>query len=201
MIAIPPIYAEIEGKRYAIRNKGFWYDVYRCICALNDTELTDADKWYCAYRIFFPCSDEISEKEKQKMPQDVLYGEDIENYEQALKYIAWFIDCGESTNDDIPTHAPNKTGVEMSFFQDMDLLVNSLNNAKDRDIRLTYEHWWTFVGDSASHVPTGLYKNVLETRYELQHPQKLDEYDRRFLADYRHRVVLRKNDDWLDGED
>ena len=201
MIALPPIYAEIDGKRYAIRNKGFWFDIYRCICALNDDELSDNDKWYCAFRIFFPCHNELTEEELKQYPKDVLFGENIDDFDSAIKYISWFIDCGESTNDDIQKHTAPNTGVEISFFQDMDLLVNSLNNAKDRDIRLTYEHWWTFVGDCSSHQPTGLYKSVLETRYKLQHNEKLDEFDRKFLADNRHRVILHKNDDWLDGED
>ena len=201
MIALPPIYAEIDGKRYAIRNKGFWFDIYRCICALNDDELSDNDKWYCAFRIFFPCRNELTEEELKQYPEDVLFGEDIDDFDSAIKYISWFIDCGESTNTDIPKHTATITGVEISFFQDMDLLVNSLNNAKDRDIRLTYEHWWTFVGDCSSHQPTGLYKSVLEIRYKLQHNEKLDEFDRKFLADNRHRVILHKNDDWLDGED
>ncbi len=201
MIALPPIYAEIDGKRYAIRNKGFWFDIYRCICALNDDELSDNDKWYCAFRIFFPCHNELTEEELKQCPEDVLFGEDIDDFDSAIKYISWFIDCGESTNTDIPKHTAPNTGVEISFFQDMDLLVNSLNNAKDRDIRLTYEHWWTFVGDCSSHQPTGLYKSVLETRYKLQHNEKLDEFDRKFLADNRHRVILHKNDDWLDGDD
>lgn len=201
MIALPPIYAEIDGKRYAIRNKGFWFDIYRCICALNDDELSDNDKWYCAFRIFFPCHNELTEEELKQYPEDVLFGEDIDDFDSAIKYISWFIDCGESTNTDIPKHTSPNTGVEISFFQDMDLLVNSLNNAKDRDIRLTYEHWWTFVGDCSSHQPTGLYKSVLETRYKLQHNEKLDEFDRKFLADNRHRVILHKNDDWLDGDD
>lgn len=201
MIFLPPIYAEINGKRYAIRNKGFWYDVYRCICVFNDDEITDNDKWYCVFRIFFPQKDELSKKELSELPEDVLFGEDIEDFEAALKYISWFIDCGESTNEDIPKNAKKKKGVEISFFQDMDLLVNSLNNAKDRDIRLTYEHWWTFVGDCSSHEPTGFYKSVLETRYKVQNGVKLDKYDRKFLEDNRSRVVLRKNDSWLDGED
>lgn len=201
MISLPPIYAEIDGKKYAIRNKGFWFDIYRCICALNDDELSEDDKWYCAFRIFFPCRDELTEEELKELPEDILFGDDIENFDAALKYISWFVDCGETTNDDIPKKNSSKTGVEISFFQDMDLLVNSLNNSKDRDIRLTYEHWWTFVGDCQSHKPTGLYKSVLETRYKLQHHEKLDEFDRKFLADNRNRVILHKNDNWLDGED
>lgn len=201
MISLPPIYAEINGEKYAIRNNGFWYDVYRCICALNDDELTEGDKWYAAFRIFFPCKDELSPEEISKMPSGIQFGDDIDDFDSALKYMSWFIDCGESSNDDIPKSTTTKTGVEISFFQDMDLLVDSLNNAKDRDIRLSYEHWWTFVGDCSSHQPTGLYKSVLEVRYKLQHHEKLDEFDRKFLADNRHRVVLQKHDDWLDGED
>lgn len=201
MIELPPIYAEIGEKRYAIRNMGFWFDTYRCICALNDEKLSASDKWYCAFRIFFPQKGELSDKELKDIPSDVLFGDDIQDFDSALKYIAWFIDCGESTNGDIPKKNQQKNGIEISFFQDMDLLVSSLNNSKDRDIRLTYEHWWTFVGDCYSHNPTGLYKSVLEVRYKLQHNEKLDEFDRKFLADNRNRVILRKNDDWLDGDD
>jgi hypothetical protein len=198
MISLPPVYAEFGGKKYAIRNKGNWYDVYRCICAMNDDELDDQEKWFVAFRIFFPRSDEVNTEE---YPKDVLFGEDISDVESAMKYISWFIDCGQSTNDDIPKKTNSSTGFSISFFQDMDLLVDSLNNAKDRDIRLTYEHWWTFVGDCASHNPTGLYKNVIEVRYKLQHNQKLDEFDKKILENHRNRVILRKHDDWLDGED
>ncbi len=184
MIQKPPQKAVIDGVEYKIRNDGDWYDVYRVICALNDTELSEQDRWYAALCIFYPDID--------NMP----------DMDAAAKYLSWFVDRGETENEDIPASTKNKDGVSISFFQDMDLLIDSLNAAKDRDIRLSYEHWWTFVGDVLSHEPTGLYKQVLECRYKVEHGLKLDEYDRKFLMDNRNRVVLKnKSDEWLDGDD
>lgn len=203
MMCLPPKTAEIDGKFYHIRNSGNWYDIYRIICALNDNELSDSDKWYCAFKIFFPYRDELAEEDLKAIPKNVLFGEDIEDYAGALNYIAWFIDRGETDNDDIPrSDKKPKTGIDISFFQDMDLLVDSLNNAKDRDIRLSYEHWWTFVGDTLSHEPTGMYKMVLEIRHKLKNHSKLDKFDKQFLSEHKNRVLLQKRkDDWLEGED
>lgn len=48
-----PTEAEINGRKYPIRNKCDYRVVLDVIEALNDTELPDREKAYCAMYIFY----------------------------------------------------------------------------------------------------------------------------------------------------
>lgn len=175
MIKRPPTKAILQGEEYLLRNRGNWYEAYRIICIFNDDELSAIQKWNGAIVIMFEDYKKIFEN--------------VQKYNEACCFIKYFIDRGKTTENT----KNSANGVNISFFQDMEMIVDSLNTIKDRDIRLSYIHWWTFLGDVYNHEPTGIYKTVLEIRYKLKHNKKLEVWEREFYNFNRALVDLKPN--------
>ncbi len=173
MIKKPPTKAILQNKEYALRNEGNWYEAYRIVCLMNDENLSQNQKWIGSIIILFPDYEAVFES--------------AERYREACEFIKYFIDRGkEEKNSD------SGTEIYISLLQDIEMIVESLNVAKDRDVRLSYMHWWTFLGDLYNHEPSGTFKTVLEIRYKLKHNKKLEAWERAFYQNNRSLVDLEK---------
>ncbi len=174
MIERLPVKAVLCGREYQLRNNGNWYEAYKVLCIFNDDSLSSGQKWVAAIITMFP--DYVGIFECSNV------------FHEACEIIKYFIDKGRCGD----TERQCDDGVSISFFRDMELIIESLNVSKDRDIRSTYMHWWTFLGDVCNHAPTGVYKTVLEIRYKLNNNISLETWERKFYSHNRSIVDLPK---------
>ena len=114
-----PIDVEIGGKVYKFRNKADYRQILDIIQILNDDELPENEKYFNAVLYFY-----------EEIPEDT---------ETAIKYLMWFIACGneEQQSNEQPT---------MSWEKDFDIIASAINKNNSEDIRaVPYMHWWTLI--------------------------------------------------------
>lgn len=179
-----PTYAEIDGVQYAIRDGGDWRIAVRCIVAFNDVSMTIDEKWNCAFVIFYEDYDKIT------------------NYDEACKFIDWFINGGFYSD----SKKPEEDKENNSYFDvDMPMMVETVNIKLGKDIRGDKLHWWTFLGYTRQCEPTGQFSTVLTIRDKKKHGEKLTKQEMEFERN-NYDLINPKSTltdvekDWLYGE-
>ena len=116
-----PKSVNIDDTQYKIRNDCDFRVVLDVICALNDIELSDNEKIYCALKIFYG-----------DIPQD-------KDLQQAVVEMMKIINNGE---EEKPSNEPQKPPI-MNWEHDFKYLVAPINRVLGFDIRtVDYLHWW-----------------------------------------------------------
>lgn len=167
-----PKSVEIDGKNFEIR-----YD-YRVILeifeAINDPELAEWERTIAVLQMFYVDS------------------QDIRNYEEAVRQLFWFINCGEE--------AKKKKSLKlMDFDQDFPFIVAPINRVMGKDIRgIPYDvknntgglHWWSFM---AAYLEIGdcLFAQIVGVRSKRKKGQPLSKDEQKFYRENRDIIDFR----------
>lgn len=80
----------------------------------------------------------------------------------------------------------------MDWEQDGDLIAADVNRAAGQEIRsLPYLHWWTFLS-FFNAIGQGQLSTVVSIRDKLNRGRKLEDWEKTFYRENRHRVDLPK---------
>ena len=158
-----PIDVEIDGKVYNFRHKADYRQILDIIQILNDDELPENEKYFNALLYFY-----------EVIPEDT---------ETAIKYMMWFIACGNEE------HQSNEQPI-MSWEKDFDIIASAINKQGNIEIReIPYMHWWTFVG-KYMEIGESVFSTVVSIRSKLQKGEKLEQWESEFYAKNKNRVDL-----------
>lgn len=158
-----PLYVEVNGQSYAIRNQGDYRMVLDCFVALNDNELSSRERIIAALIIFYDGFESI---------EDIDQFEDIN---EAIKEMYKFFNCGEEIEED--TKKPLKL---IDWKEDSQLICSAINKVAGMEIRsVDYMHWWTFMGYYLAIGESPL-SQIVSIRYKIARNEKLEKYERKF---------------------
>ena len=155
----------VDGQEFDIRSD---YRPILDICvAMQDLDLTDADKAYVALKIF--------------------YKTEIPFTEEALNQVFWFINCGRSEGE------PAKKAVKLfDWEQDFQLIIPAINRLIGCDVRgIPHLHWWTFMG-YFQEIGESLFSRVVAIRSKRSKGKKLDDIDKEFYRDNKELVDFKR---------
>lgn len=158
-----PIDVEIDGKVYKFRNKADYRQILDIIEILKDEELPENEKYFNALLYFY-----------EEMPKDT---------DTALKYLMWFIACGneEQQSNEQPT---------MSWEKDFDIIASAINKNNMEDIRaVPYMHWWTFIG-KYMEIGESVFSTVVSIREKKRKGEQLEKWEQDFYFHNKNRVDL-----------
>lgn len=170
-----PKSVEIDGKDFAIR-----YDfrvILDIIEALNDPELSDAEKAFVAVQIFYPDWDQIKD------------------YPAAIKECYKFINGGEEE----PTQTKKNPRL-VNWKMDAPRIIPAVNRVLgvetrgveyDREKNTGGVHWFTFLG-GYMEIGDCLFAQIVRIRDKLNKGKKLDKQEREWLKNNRHLVVQKQ---------
>lgn len=145
----------IDDKVYKINKDGDYRVILDIIDALNDNDLSENEKAYCALNIFYDFD----------IPLD---------YQAAIDEMMLFINCGEK-NDSNKNEKPI-----MNWSQDFKILISPINKVLGKEIRaLEYLHWWTFVS-AYMEIGECTFSQVITIRKKLRSNKKLTNEERAF---------------------
>lgn len=160
-----PTRAVFDGKAYTLHTD--YRDILEIFSYLNDPELPEFLRWQIALALF--------------------YEEPVEQHHQlqAMEYFSRFVTGGE------PPSAPGPKLLDWQ--QDGDMIVSDINRVAGQEIRsLPYVHWWTFL--SWFHaIGQGQLSNVVSIRDKLARGKKLEDWEKEFYRQNKHRVELKKH--------
>ena len=151
------------GSEYDIRSD---YRAVLDICtALSEVELTDEEKAFVAFSIFYPAFEE--------MPP--------EHYREALTRCFWFINCGEEEQN-------RRTPKLMDWEQDFRYIVAPINRVVGQEIReIPYLHWWSFIS-AYYEIGDCLFAQIVRIRDKKAKGKPLDKEEQRFYRENRQMV-------------
>lgn len=180
-----PTSVEIDGVPYKIRNDCDFRVVLDCIIALNDNELTEQEKIYCALFIFY---EEFEEMQNQS------------NIEIAIKEMFKIINYGEEQEQE-----QEKKPKLMDWEHDFNLLVAPINRVLGYEIRsVNYLHWYTFLS-GYYEIGECTFSNVVSIRSKKAKGKKLEKWEQEFYRENKKMVDLPQNlteeeQEWLDSD-
>ena len=156
MIGRLPISLSVNGREWNIRTD--FRDVLVIMQALGDPELPEMEKGIVMLTVLF-C-------DFREMPP--------EDYEEAMKRAAWFIDCGRSEEE--KSHRKKV----MDWEQDEAILFAAVNKVAGKEVRSAeYMHWWTFAG-YFMEIEDGTFSTVVGIRQTLAENKKLEKWEKEF---------------------
>lgn len=160
-----PIQAVFGGKTYQLHAD--YRDILEVFSYLNDPDLPEYLRWRIALALFY--DDPIPAEYQQA----------------AMDYLARFISGGEPE-----TAAPGPRLIDWE--QDSALIVADVNKAAGQEIRaLPFLHWWTFL--SWFHaIGQGQLSAVVSIRDKLARGKKLEDWEKAFYRENKHKVELKK---------
>lgn len=159
-----PTEAVFGGKVYRLNTD--FRDILEIFSYFNDPDLPDYLKWRIALALFY--------EEPVEQPHQ----------QQAMDYLARFIGGGQEACPPGPRL--------LDWEQDADMIAADVNRAAGREIRsLKYLHWWTFL--SFFHaIGQGQLSTVVAIRDKLARGKKLEDWEKTFYRENKHRVDLPK---------
>ena len=109
---------------------------------------------------------------------------DNANYEEALKYLMLFINCGEAIDDrPIPKM--------IDWEQDYSMIAPEINKIAGYEVRLaSYLHWFTFIGYFHS-IGDGQLAMIVSIRNKKRKGQRLEKWEREFYRDNKEKIDLK----------
>ena len=161
-----PIAVEINGKEHKIRNKCDYRVVLDVINALQDEELTMAQRVKCALFIFY---------EEPIDPQ---------NNEQAIDKMLEIIKSGEETERDAP--------ILMDWNKDFRLIAPPISKVLGYSVRSPeqYTHWQDFVGAYMEIPSECIWATVVTIRAKKQKNKKLEKWEEEFCREHHEWISL-----------
>lgn len=179
-----PLFVEIDGTQYAIRNKCDYRVVLDVIEALNDDDLDIESRIKCALFIFYENLSECNDLNTavKKMMEIVNNGEKDESEEQ-----------------------PQKPRL-MDWQHDFALIAPPVSRILGYDVRTPnkYCHWWSFLG-AYQEIGECAFANVVSIRSKRQKGKKLEKHEQEFYKENRKKIDLplklsSEDQEFLDGE-
>lgn len=162
-----PISVEIDGQIHPIRNGCDYRVVLDAISALNDTELSEKERIYCALFIFY---------------EDLT---SIEDYEAAVNQMFLIINNGEVDESE------NKKPSLMNWEHDFVVLAPPISRVLGYDIRTSnkYTHWYTFIG-GYMEIGECTFSTVVSIRAKRMKGKKLEKWEEEYVKEHRKMVEL-----------
>ena len=160
-----PTEAVFDGRRYRLCTD--FRDILEIFSYLNDPDMPEFLRWQIAVALFFEAPVESA------------------HMQQAVEYLAWFIAGGEQQR--------NVPGPKLlDWEQDAAMIICDVNRAAGQELRsLPYLHWWTFL--SWFHaIGQGQLSMVVAIRDKLSRGKKLEDWEKDFYRENKHRVELKK---------
>lgn len=172
-----PVSVEINGVEYSIRTD--YRDILQIFEACQDPELTNSEKLMVMLTIFYKGFTEI--------PAD--------DYEEALKWAKWFIDCGRENAEE------KEQRKMLDWEQDERLVFPAINKIAGKEVRaMEYLHWWTFMG-YFMEIEEGMFSTVLGIRQKKAKKKPLEKWEREFYANNKSICDLRQQNTTRDQEE
>lgn len=163
-----PTSIQIDGQSYNIRNQGDYRVIVDCFSALQDVDLSKAERVYASLIIFYEDLNDIEDIEE-------VFGE---NTTEAIKQMYLFFNCGQP-QEDTPTSQYNL----VDWDKDSMMISSAVNQVAGVEVRSAeYVHWWTFMGYYIA-VKESLLNTVIGIRYKMAKGKSLDKHERRFVAE------------------
>lgn len=159
-----PISINIDGKDFAIRNKGDYRVILDCFDALYDIELDSTIRVYTALIIFYEDLSDLDDVGKT-------FGDKIP---EAVEKMYDFFNCGK---DSIGAKCSYKL---IDWQEDSQMISAEINNVAKKEVRQeSYVHWWTFMGYFYT-IGRGTLSTVVGIRWKLVTGKPLEKHEREF---------------------
>lgn len=155
---------EIAGKEYRINAD--YRDILQIIDILNDPEMPEPTKLYVSANLFFDDFDQL--------PKNA--------YEEAIRQLMLFINCGEEETD---TGPKPKT---IDWGQDRQMIISDINKAAGMEVRaVPFLHWWTFISYFGA-IGEGRLSTVVAIREKKRKGKKLDDWEREYYQEHKKEI-------------
>lgn len=163
-----PIDADIDGKKYAIRNKCDYRVVLDAICALNDIDLAEQERLQCALFIFYEKANEI------------------EDLKTAIEFMFKIINGGEEFDE-----SQNQKPKLMDWEHDFSQLAPPISRVLGYDVRTPerYCHFWTFLG-AYNEIGECAFSTIVSIRAKRAKSKKLEKWEEEYLREHRKLIEL-----------
>lgn len=159
-----PQKVEVSGKEYGIHAD--YRDILQIIGILNDAQMPEPTKLYVSANLFFEDFDRLP-------PED---------YEEAIRQLMLFINCGEEETDSRP-HP--KT---IDWEQDRQMIISDINKSAGFEVRaVPFLHWWTFISYFGA-IGEGRLSTVVSIREKKRKGKKLDDWEREYYREHKKEV-------------
>ena len=160
-----PTHAVIGGKPYAIHAD--YRDILEIISYLEDPDLPEYLRWQIAIALFYD----------EAVPTP--------NWQEAMVYLSGFISGGQ---EETAGHGAKL----LDWQQDATAIIADVNKVAGREIRaMKFVHWWTFL--SWFHaIGEGQLSTLVSIRDKLHRGKKLEDWEKEFYRQNKHRVDLKK---------
>lgn len=169
MIGCLPEALTVGGVERKIRTD--FRDILNILTAFSDPDLEGGEKVFVCLYILYPDFENIPS----------------EDYEDAYKQAAWFIDCGGDLTDD-----GKRNPRLVDWEQDERLLFPAINAVAGCEVRTQkHLHWWTFMG-YFMELREGTYAQVLQLRQKRAKGKKLEKWEQEFWRSNKDICVIRK---------
>lgn len=164
-----PLFVEIDGVKYAIRNKCDYRVVLDVIEALNDEDLDMESRLRCALFIFY---ENISE---------------CKDITTAIDKMMEIINNGEKDNDEESSSKPRL----MDWQHDFSMIAPPVSRVLGYSVRDTnnYTHWYDFLG-AYMEIGECAFANVVSIRSKRQKGKKLEKHEQEFYKENRKKIDL-----------
>lgn len=163
-----PTSVEINGTKYAIRNKCDYRVILDVICALNDNDLKIEYRIYCALFIFY---------------EDFTK---LKDYQQAIAEVMKIINLGREATEE-EQYRPQLMDWEHDFAQLAPPISRTLGYSVRDENR--YTHWYDFVG-AYMEIGDCVFSNIVSIRNKRAKGKKLEKYEEDFYRENRKLIDL-----------
>lgn len=164
-----PYEITIGDDKHPIRQKGDYRVILDATEALKDTELTPAERNWCAFAIFY---EDINQ---------------IKDYIGAVTAMHEFLNNGESSSGGEEPQTPL-----VDFKHDWKLIAPAVSRVLGYEIRDPdkFTHWQTFLGAYMDLPPECLFQRVLCIRSKLRKGIELDKGEQEFYIKNPELIIL-----------
>lgn len=163
-----PKFVEIGGAPYDIRSD--YRDIREIMIAMNDKELTEAERIEVALTIFYPNASEIPP----------------EHIQEALDRLSWFINCGKPESGQ-----RKKIPKLIDWEKDFSVIVSPINKIIGTEVRaLEYLHWWTYKAAWDEIPPDCTWAQVVRIRNKRARNKPLDKSEAQWYRENRDLVEI-----------
>lgn len=186
-----PIYVEIDGTKYPIRNKCDFRVVLDVISSLSDEELEMEQRVECALFQFYG-NDELDTVEK------VLTS--LNDIQIAIVEMMKIINLGKEETDE--EHKPKLMDWKHDF-QQIAPPISRVLGYSVRDAK-NYTHWYDFIG-AYMEIGDCTFANIISIRNKRMKGKKLEDWEQEFyrenkkIIDLPHKLTDEEQE-WLDSD-
>jgi hypothetical protein len=187
-----PIFVEIGGTKYPIRNKCDFRVVLDVISSLSDEELEMEQRVECALFQFYG-NDELNTLEKVLLS--------LNDIQTAIMEMMKIINLGEETTEE-EQHKPQLMDWEHDFTQLAPPISRTLGYSV-RDAK-NYTHWYDFIG-AYMEIGDCTFANIISIRNKRMKGKKLEDWEQEFyrenkkIIDLPHKLTDEEQE-WLDSD-